>query len=404
MSPENNSDQLVSRRGFLRATGTGAAAVSLTATNLNTPVEAAVPDGHKCLVISLVGGPGQIDTWDPKPDAPEEVRGPFRAIPTTLPGVHFTECFPRLARLAHRLTIVRTLHHSDLAVHETGLQLLHSGAVHRRGVRTPGFGAQLAYLEYTRRGRYVPWFVLPEKVGYLGLRTSHGQDAGDLGPLFEPITLARDLAGEEIEARELRASGRRTLDRALRLAREDRVSLARYGETQFGRSCLIARHLLEGGARYVIVNAYTGVFNQTSWDCHANGYNLPTTLEDYRKTVCPAFDRAFSALIEDLQASGLLKETLVVACGELGRSYRVNHRGGRDHWTGAWSGLLAGGGAPPGAVWGKTDAYGAAPEDRPVPLSELARLISHHLGLPPCWNAQPNRGEARTEAAARRMT
>ncbi len=382
------SDEAVSRRGFFRATGAGAAALSLSMAAATGSTKAPGPSARRCLLISLIGGPSQLDTWDPKPEAPEEIRGPFRAIRTTVPGVCFTECFPRLSRFAHRLTVVRTVHHADLAVHEAGLQILHSGGVHRHGEHRPSIGAVFSYTCHSRTGKYEPWYLLPGPLESLGLQVSSGQDAGALGSLYEPVTLLPGSERPRCAVDELRREGLAVLRRAARLDDERPATRERYGATTFGRNCLIARRLLELGARFVVLNMYTGVFNQVSWDCHANGYNLPTTLADYARRACPAFDRAFTALLDDLRVSGLLHETLVVACGELGRHYQVNSKGGRDHWTQTWSALLAGGPVPEGAVWGRTDAYGAFPEEGPVPLEEIAALIRRQLGVPhynPCF-------------------
>src|SRR5262249_40404891 len=157
----------------------------------------------------------------------------------------------------------------------------------------------------------------------------------------------------------------------------------RYGRNTFGQSCLLARRLVEDGVRLGTVNMFDCVFNEITWDCHADGGALPTTLDDYRDTLCPMFDRAYTALLEDLSQRGLLETTLVVAMGEFGRTPQLNPRGGRDHWPGCWSILFAGGGVRGGEVVGASDRIGAEPKDRPVTPTEVAATVYHALGVSP---------------------
>jgi uncharacterized protein (DUF1501 family) len=139
----------------------------------------------------------------------------------------------------------------------------------------------------------------------------------------------------------------------------------------------------EHGARVVTVNMFDTVFGQATWDCHADGGGLNTTLADYGRLLCPMLDQALAGLLEDLDQSGLLQETLVVCLGELGRAPQVNAGGGRDHWAGCWSGLIAGGGVQGGRVVGRSDAHAAEPADRPVHAAEVAATVYHALGLNP---------------------
>jgi hypothetical protein len=150
-----------------------------------------------------------------------------------------------------------------------------------------------------------------------------------------------------------------------------------------GRACREAVAYVERGAKFVTVNQFTTVFDSPSWDCHADGGSLRTDLGDIRDTVAPAFDTAFSALLTDLEARGLLDSTLVVATGEFGRTPQLNANGGRDHWAGAWTALVAGGGVQGGRVIGRTDAHGIEPTDRPVTPQELVATIFHALGVAP---------------------
>jgi uncharacterized protein (DUF1501 family) len=155
----------------------------------------------------------------------------------------------------------------------------------------------------------------------------------------------------------------------------------RYGRNTFGQSCLLARRLVENGVRLVTVNMFDTVFNEVTWDCHADGGALATGLDDYRDTLCPMFDLAYTALLEDLAQRGLLDTTLVLAMGEFGRTPQLNPRGGRDHWPGCWSIVFAGGGVRGGQVIGASDAIGSEPKDRPISPAEVAASIYHALGV-----------------------
>jgi uncharacterized protein (DUF1501 family) len=169
--------------------------------------------------------------------------------------------------------------------------------------------------------------------------------------------------------------------KAFDLTAEKEELRARYGRNTFGQSCLLARRLIEHGVRLATVNMFDTVFNQITWDCHADSGALATTLNDYRDVLCPMFDRAYSALLDDLAERGLLESTLVVTMGEFGRTPLLNPRGGRDHWPGVWSILFAGGGVQGGQVVGSSDALGAEPRDRPVTPAEVAATIYHALGI-----------------------
>jgi uncharacterized protein (DUF1501 family) len=168
---------------------------------------------------------------------------------------------------------------------------------------------------------------------------------------------------------------------ALNVTLERESSRARFGNHEFGRSCLQARRLIEAGVRVVAVNMFDTVFDRVSWDCHADGGSLATSLDDYRRTVCPMFDQAYAALVDDLYERGLLDSTLVIATGEFGRTPHINARGGRDHWPGVWSLLLAGGGIRGGQVIGGSDRLGAEPRDQPMTPSDLAATVQRTLGI-----------------------
>jgi hypothetical protein len=172
-----------------------------------------------------------------------------------------------------------------------------------------------------------------------------------------------------------------TARQAFDLEAEPAAVRERYGLNTFGQSCLLARRLVQYGVGLVTVNMFDTVFGRTTWDCHANGGDLSTTLEDYQTTLCPMLDRAYTALLDDLTQMGLLDTTLVLAMGEFGRTPKLNSRGGRDHWPSVWSMLLAGGGVRGGQVVGASDQQGAEPRDRPVHPAEIAATVYHALGI-----------------------
>lgn len=333
----------LSRRDFLRW---GAAAAGVAGLPLGKLGAHSIrPTAQRCLVVNLVGGPSQHETWDPKPDAPSEVRGPFGSIATAVPGVRFSELFPRIASQARKLAVIRSLHHDAAPIHETGMQLLQTGRLARTA---PEFPAWFAWTSHLTGQRHL---LLPGPIESTGVPTSHGQSFAFLG---EPASLSRAALRDE-----------------------------RYGKHRFGTLLSQARHALEHDVPFVTVNLATALSDQVSWDCHADGFCLNSTLEDYRSELAPAFDHAFATLLDDLAATDLLDSTLVVAQGEFGRTPHLNDRGGRDHWPAVWSVLLAGGGVQGGQVVGASDSFGGEPLDRPVHAGSMFATILHALGVDP---------------------
>jgi hypothetical protein len=307
----------------------------------------------------LVGGPSQLDTWDLKPDAPSTVRGPFRPIRTNIPGIDICEHFPRMAAMAHRYALIRSVHHREAPIHETGQQLMQTGRLFSTSRQFPHYGSALAHLRGARSANVPPFVVLPGPIGNTGVTVSHGQTAGYLGQECEPVFWPEQAA----------------------LAGAASSDLGHYGATQFGRDCLLARQLIESGVRFVTVNMFTTVFNEITWDCHADHGSLATTLDDYKTTLCPAFDMAYAALLEDLDERGMLETTLVMAMGEFGRTPILNPRGGRDHWPGCWTVLFAGAGVRGGQVIGSSDKTGSEPKDYPVTPAQIAASVYAGLGI-----------------------
>jgi uncharacterized protein (DUF1501 family) len=408
----------LTRRDFLRA-GSLAVGLSLAEWTRLQALGAAPKNEKASIQLFLVGGPSQLETWDPKPLAPSDIRGPFRPIATNVPGITISEHFPHLAQRMDRVAILRSVYHPEAPIHETGHQLLQTGALARDGVEWPHYGAALSKLRPTT-GDVPPWVIVPGPIGNTGVSVGHGQGAGYLGERFEPMyaspEMRRDVAvrdpiaphgldparldcrsalvdaveaveravettGDSSQSEALQALVSPPAKQAFNLSAESDTVRTRYGWNTFGQSCLLARRLVQHGVGLVTVNMFDTVFGQTTWDCHANGGDLSSTLDDYKTTLCPMFDTAYAALLDDLEAMGLLENTLVVSMGEFGRTPVLNHRGGRDHWPGVWSMLMAGGGVRGGQVIGASDRHAAEPADRPIHASEIAATIYHALDI-----------------------
>jgi Protein of unknown function (DUF1501) len=352
----------VTRRDFLRAGGAGLGALGFGLRELDAGTAIKSSSERSVILLLLAGGPSQLETFDPKPDAPAEVRGPFRSIATRCPGVRICEHLPRIAARMDRLALVRSMHHESAPIHETGYQLLQTGRLCRAGEEHPHIGSVVARLAGARNGM-PPFVVLPGPIASTGVDIPHGQSAGWLGAAYDPFHLALDPPSLGFGATPPDA---------------EKASLE-YGRTPFGQSCLLARRLVESGVQMITVNMFDTVFNRVTWDCH--GAVPFSTLDDYANELMPTFDQAFTALIDDLEQRGRLATTLVVAAGEFGRAPRLNASGGRDHWPGVWSVVLAGGGVRGGQVVGASDAHAAAPADRPVTPRDLLATMYHSLGI-----------------------
>jgi uncharacterized protein (DUF1501 family) len=397
----------LTRRDFLRVGALSAGAVGISLAELNVlQASDARADGINCILLFLVGGPSHLDTLDLKPAAPSTVHGPFRPIKTNVAGVDICEHFPLMARKADRFALIRSVHHDEAPIHETGHQLMQTGYVFRGGREYPHYGSVVSHLRGPKANGAPPFVVLPGPIDNTGVSVSHGQTAGYLGMKHEPVFLfgdsdparlprrtalidAVDSAHRAFDAAEIDRACEHAADQLFApkakqafdvAAERDNVRL-RYGRNTFGQSCLLARRLVERGTRLVTVNMFDTVFDAITWDCHADGGSLPTTLNDYRDTLCPMFDHAYTALLDDLKDRGLLDTTLVLAMGEFGRTPLLNPRGGRDHWPGCWSVLFAGAGVKGGQVIGASDRTGSEPKDRPVTPAEVAASVYKGLGI-----------------------
>lgn len=330
-----------SRRDFLKAAALTTAGLSTTTASASITTRQTPPLADAVIWFNMVGGPSQLDTFDPKPAAPSTVRGPFRAMPTRMPGVQVTELFPKLAAISDQFSMIRSLHHTAPPVHEAGFQLLQTGKLFSDGPEWPHIGAVIEYLLGERNG-CPSWQMVGGTDVETGMVASRGFSSGFLSE-SQPVPLA-------------------TSDGVNHWVHD---------------SC----RQIQKGARWITINMFPTVFDAPSWDCHAAGGSLNTTLGDYRDTVAPMFDTLFSQTLQQLQVQGLLERTLVVATGEFGRTPYLNANGGRDHWAGCWSALIAGGGVQGGRVIGASDRLGGEPAERPVTPPELVATVYHALGI-----------------------
>jgi hypothetical protein len=445
-----------SRREFLRAGGLSLMGLGLPTLLRARGASAAVPSASfgkakACILLFMWGGPAQQETWDLKPEAPENVRGEFRPIATEVPGIAISEHFPLLARQTRRLAIIRSVHHADVnhttATHAllTGRPIL-PGTEGRPDLQWPHYGAVLAQRNRGRERSVLPPFVqfrptIPDGAPRF-VESSAGQGAGWLGPTLDPFTIDHDPSRPDYRVGELRlpeevGSGRfedrrrlldvieqqaRDFDRAAQvgamqghyaracemltarraleafdLEQEDPRLRARYGLHPHGQAVLQARRLVEAGVPIVTVFWQNDGLTNVSvyWDTHNRNFI------DLKTRLMPAADQAFSALLDDLEARGLLDETLVVWTGEFGRTPRVGQgvvggagagRDGRDHWPHCFTTVLAGAGIRGGTVHGASDRWAAHPARDAVTPADVAATVYHALGVDPALELQDSLG------------
>ncbi len=429
----------LTRREWLRVGGVGLGGLSLA--GLMSGRTAAAVDNSRgrsfgraksVIVLGLLGGPPQQETWDPKPDSPAEARGEFTAIPTSVPGTRVGELMPRTARLVHHIAVLRAMVTGDNAHSSSGYYML-TGVPHQPTnvenvtAKAPNYWPSVAGIVRSLRrdgGRLPAAITVPEHIWNDGNIPWPGQDAGFLGKRANPWLIQCDPAAADFRVPDvalpddvppLRFDSRRGLlsqlnehlDGAQRSrAGDDYGALSgqvldlvsspvarrafdldkgppavrdRYGRTRFGQSCLLARRLVESGVALVQVN-WTRIKdqpNQGMWDTHSkNGEALKSCL-------MPIMDQAYSALLEDLLQRGLLDETLVVWMGEFGRTPKFNAAAGRDHWGYVFSVALAGGGVRGGVVHGASDRIAAHPADGATTPADLSATVFHCLGIDP---------------------
>lgn len=383
-----------------------------------TPARNMAPKAKSCIFLFLEGGPPHQDMFDPKPDAPAEVRGPFEPIATSVPGTFFLEHCPLTAKIAHRIAVVRSHTHTDNG-HSTGYHYVMTG---RRAAFPdgeypiptnelfPSLGSvvsrELGFRGNSANGRAAvpPYVNMPHPMSAGG--------PGFYGAEHAPFVIESDPSQPDFEVRDLKPLAKMSVERferrrrllaaaeelpsspvpgragtmatyyekafglitspearrAFDIHQEPEAIRDRYGRTQVGQCALLARRLIEAGCRFAGVDA-------PGWDVHFNCF--PSLKND----LIPPADQAFSALVEDLDQRGLLDSTLVVMMGEMGRTPRVNAQAGRDHWSMAQTALFAGGGTKPGLLLGATDKHAASVVSDPVGVNDILRTICHLMGI-----------------------
>ncbi|MFM7151232.1 MAG: DUF1501 domain-containing protein [Gemmataceae bacterium] len=426
-------ESLWCRRGWLQVGSLGAFGLGLSSllSSENRPIAGKPSTKRSCILFLLHGGPSQLDTWDMKPHAPDNIRGIFRPIQTRVPGIHISECMPRLAQRSHLFRIVRSMTHSAIN-HNTATYTVTTGHSPIRDLIAftpsendfPHLGAQVSMAAPVRRT--VPTAVsLPDSVSD-GPYTTPGQNGGFLGaahapfhvlgdpsdPNFHVEGLSRGSSGlrDRENLRKQLANNKSHTDRSLqskgfeqyreramdilasdetrfafRLDREPLRIRETYGLHKYGQSLLLARRLVEAGVRLVTVY-WGGKVNNPNpyWDTH---FNNNRRLKD---ELLPPFDECFSAFLDDLQIRGMLETTLILAMGEFGRTPRFGqftgngvNETGRDHWSACYSLLLAGGPAGGGKILGKSDRFAAFPSDEPFTPGDLQATVLDALGISP---------------------
>jgi hypothetical protein len=423
----------LTRRSFVEAGVLGIGGLSLSdflaaRASANSITAAPSTDDTSVILIWMSGGPGHHETWDPKPQAVSQYRGPFGAIPTNVGGIHFGELCAEQAQIADRLAILRTVSHGT-GDHTKGNHWMLTGfegpdfnKPDNKIQRRPALGSVASYLRGPNQPGMPAYAAAPHLRGgtdnhfhyatYLG--GGHNPFVTDSDPnekdfQVRGLSLVRELTFDRLESRrallqtidEFRRHGEERMadvsahqESAFELLTSTRVRDAfdisqepdalrdTYGRHTFGQSALLARRLVERGVTFVTVNT-------EPWDHHGTANRLPT--EKGAKLLIPPVDRAIAALIRDLVDRGLWEKTLVVAMGEFGRTPRMNDAGGRDHWGHTFSVLLSGGRFRMGQTIGQSDERGAYIVDRPLHPEDVMATIYHHLGIDARQTAIPDR-------------
>jgi uncharacterized protein (DUF1501 family) len=415
---------LPSRRGFLQSAALGAWWAGLSRAVAAAP--AANGKARSVIMIFNCGGPSHIDLLDPKPDAPDTVRGPYQPIATSVPGIQMTELLPRLAKQAEKLAIVRSVHHKQSS-HNAGMYYsivgrpyrVDSTLIHPSATDYPSFGTLVGWLAQRDgySGSVPPYVITPYPHCDSTVYITPGQYGGCLGRRFDPFVLDADPAASDFKVRDLRLDDALTSHRvetrmslldqlgtagqplaqpsaadydlrrsqaaslvlsgqaakAFDLSQEKPETRERYGRHSWGQSHLLARRLIEAGARFVTtVNGRSII-----WDTHQDNFKRLET------RLVPPMEQAYVALLEDLAERGLLDSTLVIWMGDFGRTPVINKDAGRDHWPHCYTMVLSGGGVRGGQVIGQSDKTGAYPKERPVTPADVHATVFSALGYDP---------------------
>lgn len=415
------------RRAFLRVGGLGG--LSLFYADLKRAALATPPRRSKARSVILIfncGGPSHIDLWDPKPDAGDDIRGPFRAIRTNVSGIRVSELLPRMSKLADKYAIVRSVHHSHQG-HNSAMYWsivgrpygIDSTLINPSRTDLPSLGTLVGWLAQRDHysGALPPYVITPaphcDSTAYI----TPGQYGGCLGPKHDPFVLNTDPNAPDFKVRDIslvdgvparRLEARQSLlreidggapsidtasarefeiyqakalslvtsgemQKAFDLSREPEKVRERYGRHTWGQSHLLARRLVEAGVPFVTtVNGQSII-----WDTHKDNFT------QMRDRLVPPMEQAFSALVEDLSQRGLLDSTLVVWMGDFGRTPQINKDSGRDHWPACYSMVLAGGGIQGGQVIGESDSMGGHPILQPVTPADIHATVLTAMGYDP---------------------
>ena len=428
---------LPSRRQLLQAGGLGALGLSLPQLLHARQSQATRRREKHCIFHFPYGGLAHLASWDPKPNAPAELRGPYKPIATGVPGFKVGELMPRLAQNADKFAVIRSMTHT-MALHHTANEMLLAGN-RKPAADDPAFGSVVTKLKPSAAN--VPSNVWLQKFGGGAMPRDHTYlTGGALGPAHAPLLISTghtdNLAtpGYRVKAFDTdtnipaeRVAGRRELlekldannplaphrakafdlltgtaaKKAFDLDQEPAKVRDRYGRNPLGQNLLLARRLVEAGVRLTSVVAWTGMkpaekfLSIETWDMHGNaGIGIFDDGWNGLGFALPRCDQAVSALLEDLTERGLLDDTLVVLVGEFGRTPRISKGGGgvngRDHWPNCYSAMLAGAGVRGGAVYGASDATAAYVKDDPVSLEDFTATLYTALGIDPATRLSPD--------------
>jgi uncharacterized protein (DUF1501 family) len=413
----------IGRRSFLRLAAAAPLGLQLASPAMAETVAAAARHARakSVIFVFLWGAPSHLDTFDPKPDAPAEYRGPFGVIPSRTPGVYFTELLPQLARRSDRFTLIRS-HVTSAPGHPDAGTVALTGFEEQPQPVRPNFGSILAKHRGSQ-GKLPPFISLASGLLADSGRKIDGYGGGQLGAAYDPLMVGCSELGEvsvpslqileglnparisdrkvllhqlDEELRRMDRAGIQSWQRAHQqaygllvdpaaraafdLSQETPATRARYGKSLFGQSALLARRLVEAGVPYIQLNysrhpeAISAGF-EFGWDTHIYNFEL---LQDQH---CPILDRALPALLDDLHERGLLDETLVVCMGEFGRTPKITDRAARDHWPQCYFSLWAGAGIAGGRVIGESDRRGEAPLSSPITPLMVGTTIAELAGL-----------------------